>query len=54
MMTKTIEEKTVRHGSLAVEVEKMKSQLSEAQRTLSADKELASKLDGSCATQASE
>ena len=34
-MTKTIEEKTVRHGSLAVEVEKMKSQLPEAQRTLS-------------------
>ena len=36
VMTKTIEDKTVRHGSLAVGVEKMKSQLSEAQRTLSA------------------
>merc|ERR1712136_154153 len=54
VLTKTIEEKTVRVGTMAVEVEKMKAELSEAERTLLADKELASKLTGSCATQASE
>ena len=54
VLTKTIEEKTVRQGSLAVEVEKPKFQLSEAKSTLLAGKELASKLDGSCAAQASE
>ena len=48
------EEKTVRVGTLAVEVEKMKSELSEAEKSLLQDKELASKLSGSCATQASE
>ena len=54
VLTKTIEEKTVRQGSLAVEVEKPKFQLCEAKSTLLADKELVSKLDGSCAAQASE
>ena len=48
------EENTVRVGTLAVEVEKMKSELFEAEKSLLQDKELASKLSGSCATQASE
>ena len=39
---------------MAVEVEKPKFQLSEAKSTLLADKEFVSKLDGSCAAQASE
>ena len=38
VLTKIIEEKTVRQGSFAVEVEKMKSDLAEAERTLVADK----------------
>merc|ERR1712012_90889 len=54
VLTKTIEQKTARVGTLAVEVEKMKSELSEAEKTLLADQELASKLTGSCAAQASE
>ena len=54
VLTKTIEEKTVRLGTLAVEVEKMKSELSESEKTLLADQELVSKLTGSCSTQASE
>ena len=54
VLTKAIEEKTVRQGTLAVEVEKMKSELSEAERTLLADEQLASKLAGNCTTQASE
>ena len=48
------EEKTVRVGTLAVEVEKMKSELFEAEKSLLADKESASKSTGSCVTQASE
>ena len=48
------EDKTARVGTLAVEVEKMKSELFEAEMSLLADKELAFKLIGSCATQASE
>ena len=37
VLTKTIEEKTVRQGSLAVEVEKPKFQLCEAKSALLAD-----------------
>ena len=54
VLTKTIEEKTMRQGTLSVEVQKMKSELSETERTLFADKEMASKLAGNCSTQASE
>ena len=39
VLTKTIEEKTVRVGTLAVEVEKMKSVLSVSEKTLLADQE---------------
>ena len=39
-------------GTLAVEVVKMKSELFEAEKSLLQDKELASKLTGSCAIQA--
>ena len=46
------EEETVPMTTLAVEVEKMKSELFEAEKSLLQDKELASKLSGSCATQA--
>ena len=53
VLTKTIEEKTVRVGTLAVEVEKMKSVLSVSEKTLLADQEMASKLEH-CSTQASE
>ena len=41
-------------GTLAVEVEKTRSELFEAEKSLLADKELASKSSGSCATHASE
>ena len=53
-LTKTIEEKTMLQGTLSVKVEKMKSELFEAERTLFADKEMASKLADNCSTQASE
>ena len=39
VLTKTIEEKTVRQGNLAVEVEKPKFQLSEAKSTFLADED---------------
>ena len=54
VLTKTAEEKTVRQGSLAVEVEKPKFELSEAKNTLLVGEELASKLEGSCGAQVSE
>ena len=41
-------------GTLAVEIEKTKSELFEEEKSLLADKELASKSTGSCATPASE
>ena len=44
VLTKGIGETTVRQGTLAVEVEKLKSEFSEAEKTLLTDKELASKL----------
>ena len=46
------EEKTFRVGTLAVGVEKMKSELFEAEKSLLQDKGLASKSSGSCATHA--
>ena len=52
VLTKTIEEKTVRQKSLAADVREMKSERTEAESTLLADGELASKLDGSFAVQA--
>ena len=52
VLTKTIEEKTVRQKSMAVDVREMKSERTEAESTLLADGELASKLHGSCAVQA--
>ena len=50
VLTKIIEEKTVRQGSFAVEVEKMKSDLAEAERTLCGrqGKEWASQQAGRC------
>ena len=54
VLTETMKEKTGRQGDLSDEVEKLKSQLSDGEYTLPADKELASNLDGSCASQAPE
>ena len=54
VLTETIEEKTGRQGNLSDEVEKLRPQHSEAEINLPADKELASKTDGSCAAQAPE
>ena len=54
VLTKTFEEKTVRQMSLAVDEEEMESERSEAESTLLADGELAYKLAGGCAAQASE
>ena len=53
VLTKTIKEKTVRVGTLAVEVVTMKSVLSVSEKTLLADQEMASKLKN-CSTQAYE
>ena len=44
------EEQTARVGTLVVEVEKMKSELFEAEKSLPQHEELASKWSGSCAT----
>ena len=53
-LTKTDEEKTMLQETLSVKIEKMKSELFVAARTLFADKEMASKLTENCSTQASE
>ena len=53
-LTETMKEKTGRQGNLSDEVEKLKSQRSEGENALLASRELASKLDGSCAVQAPE
>ena len=54
VLTRAIEEKTVRLGTLAVEVKKMRAELCGQERSLLADKELASKSARSCTTHASE
>ena len=54
VLTETMKEKTDRQGNLSDEVEKLRSQLSDGESILPADKEPASKLDGSCAAQAPE
>ena len=48
VLTKTIEEKTVRAETMAVEVEKMRSEFFEAEMPLLADRVSAFKLNGSC------
>ena len=50
VFTKTSGEKTIRETSSTVEVVKMKSDLSKAERALMQDKELVTKLQGSCST----
>ena len=54
VLTSAIEEKTVRLGTLAVEVKKMRAELCGQERSLLADKELASKSARSCTTHASK
>ena len=54
VLTKTVEEKTVRQTSSVVDVEEMKSERYETESTLLADGELAYKMDGESTTQASE
>ena len=54
VLTETMKEKTGRQRNWSDEVEKLKSQLTDGESTLPADKEPASKLDGSCAAQAPE
>ena len=53
-LTDTMKEKNGSARDLSDEVEKLKSQLSDGENTLPADKEPASNLDGSCASQAPE
>jgi len=54
VLTQAIEKHQVQMGNLGVEVEKMKGDLSEAQKTLQADQDLAAKLSSSCSVQGSE
>ena len=53
-LTATIETKLTRQGDLAVEVESLKNDLADTQRSLAADQELAAKLAESCSSQSSE
>ena len=53
-LTATIETKLTRQGDLAVEVESLKNDLADTQRSLAADKELAAKLAESRSSQSSE
>ena len=53
-MTSTIETKLTRQVNLAVEVESLKNDVADTQRSLAADQELAAKLAGSCGSQSSE
>ena len=53
-LTATIETKLTRQGDLAVEVESLKNDLADTQRSLAADQELAAKLAESCSGQSSE
>ena len=47
-LTATIETKLTRQGDLAVEVESLKNDVADTQRSLAADQELAAKLAESC------
>jgi len=53
-LTATIETKLTRQGNLAVEVESLKNDVADTQRSLAADQELAAKLAESCRSQSSE
>ena len=53
-LTSTIQTKLTRQGNLAVEVESLKNDVADTQRSLAADQELAAKLAGSCGNQSSE
>ena len=53
-LTSTIETKLTQQGNLAVEVESLKNDVADTQRSLAADQELAAKLAGSCGSQSSE
>ena len=53
-LTATIETKLARQGDLAVEVESLKNDVADTQRSLAADQELAAKLAESCSSQSSE
>ena len=53
-LTSTIETKLTRQGNLAVEVQSLKNDVADTQRSLAADQELAAKLAGSCSSQSSE
>ena len=54
ILTATIETKLARQGDLAVEVESLKNDVADMQRSLAADQELAAKLAESCSSQSSE
>ena len=53
-LTATIETKLARQGDLAVQVESLKNDVGDTQRSLAADQELAAKLAESCSGQSSE
>ena len=53
-LTSTIQTKLTRQSNLAVEVESLKNDVADTQRSLAADQELAAKLAGSCSSQSSE
>ena len=53
-LTATIETKLTRQGDLAVQVESLKNDVGDTQRSLAADQELAAKLAESCSGQSSE
>ena len=53
-LTATIETKLARQGDLAVEVESLKNDVADTQRSLAADQKLAAKLVESCSGQSSE
>merc|ERR1712136_204924 len=53
-LTAIIEAKSTRQGDLAVEIEGLKGDLTDTQRSLAADQQLAAKLAESCGSQSSE
>ena len=53
-LTATIETKLTRQGDLGVEVESLKNDVGDTQRSLAADQELTAKLAESCSGQSSE
>ena len=53
-LTATIETKLTQQGNLAAEVESLKNDVADTQRSLAADQELAAKLAESCSGQSSE